>query len=527
MAVTDKTKSMMSLLPSWMKMAKDEESVGAKFLDVFGAEIQDIEDYLDGIWNDMYIDSINLQQAEFCYKVPIARRDVIDQQYAASVTVTINEEVVACMPQDTLRQFYNAEEESFMVDTLDGYIYVKASNEHMKDNIFKPFQAINVNGTMHYEYMLHHIWNTFDEFGMLLNLYRLPGERNERFKDRILQVFKDPAGADKDGLVTGISRELGIQKHDVEIGSFTDDDYVYTELVDNEGVPTEKYLKYIDQVNSNLGFTWDKMNWGEAYWRSLEEDNMGFHYLPHIWDGFSPEWKDSDIVSGVGSGEDLKVTAPQEEPSVREFKTYVGLHGTQEQVEELNPELQFKYKIVAKGKVPNTEYPMETYKHTINASEIIPLHYILTAMKEFIYKTEIVWDNRYGYTFKDNASPKMEIVTGESILSNKKDRHLKVHADLKTSDNTVTPALQELIVNWTATDETVHDFKMTTDEDFSSHTPMVTTEMRHIEIRNNEVAISRGSFAGIIDTHGSFLKGAESPSVLINRNGSLTLDLPK
>ncbi|MFE7817776.1 hypothetical protein ACFU1R_06180 [Priestia megaterium] len=521
------TTSMMAMLPQWMKMAKDPESVGANFLNAFGIELSEMEQYIEQMWNNMYVGTADLKSADFCYKIPLALRDVVDvSSLELHVRIVIDGIRTDCMPVDTLRLFFENDENSYMIDTNEGYVYIKVRDYYMKDNIFKPFDAIEVGDTLHYEYMLHHIWNVFDEFGMLLGIYRLPGERNENFKNRILDVFKNPGGSSKQGLINGISRELGIDHSQVKLGALSDNNYVQSELINSDGTPSEKYINYVNQINSNLGFSWDHMNWGEAYWRSVEENNMGFHYLPHIWDGFSSQWKDSEVQSGIGSGDDLLVTGPKEESSVREFKAYVGLHGTEEQVEESYPEVQFKYKIVAKGKIPNDEYELESYKHTVYASEIIPLHYVLVAMREFLYKTHISWDNRYGYTFSDNTTPGMEVITGEDVLHNEEERYVRLHVGMKTTDRTVTPVLEELIVKWTDTNDQPQTYTLTTDNDFTLNNTMVQTTLSDTEVGNNSVTLGKGSFSAVIDTEGSFLKGTTGISVKVDRSGSISLNLP-
>lgn len=515
------------MLPQWMKMAKDPSSVGAQFLNAFGLEIHDIEMYLEQIWNNMHIGTANLQTADFCYRVPLALRDVVDiANLDVHVSVIIEGERVDCMPVDTLRLFFEAEDNVYMVDTDEGYVYIKATENLMEKNVFKPFDAIDIGSAVHYEYMLHHIWNIFDEFGMLLGIQRLPGERNKALKDRILDVFVNPGGAHKQGLINGISRELGLTKEEVSVGALTDEAYVSSKLMNADGTPTETYIRYVNQINNTLGFAWDHMNWGEAYWRSVEENNMGFHYLPHVWDGFSAEWSAKEIQSGIGSGDDLLVKAPKEESSIRNFKAFVGLHGTEERIEKQHPELHFKYKIVAKGKIPNDEYEMEQYRYTVAASEIINLHYTVTAMREFLYRTHISWDERYAYVFSDNKKPGMEIITGETVLHDEEDPYVRLYVDMKTADRTVTPVLEELIVDWTDTNNETHSFILKTDEDFTRYDSIVTTQFLDTESVDNTVTLGKGSFSAVIDTEGAFLKGSAGVSVKVNKTGSISLHLP-
>lgn len=508
-------------------MAKDEESVGAKFLNAFGVEFMEIERYIEEAWNNMYIGTANLQNADYCYKIPLATREVVDASgEGLHVRLVLNGERIDCIGMDTMRLFFETEDNAYMIDYDQGYVYIRANEYYVESNIFKPFDAIEVGGTLHFDYMLHHIWNVFDEFGMLLSLTRLPGERNEAFKNRILDVFKNPGGANKQGLINGLSRDLGIAKEQVKLGALADERYVQSELMNADGTPSKRYIEYVNQINENLGFSWNHMNWGEAYWRSVEENNMGFHYLPHIWDGFSTQWKDSEVQSGVGDGDDLLVTAPKEESSVREFKAFVGLQGTEEQEEEFHPELRFKYSVVAEGLIPNDEYDREEYHQTVLASEVILLHYVLVAMREFLFKTNVTWDSKYGYTFENATTPGMEIVTGEDVLHNPEESQLIISVDMKTTDRKVTPVLQELIVDWVDTADVTKSFVLTTSEDFTQNSLEAKTTVADTEVDNNEVRIGRGSFSAVIDTEGSFLRGVRGINMKVLKEGAISLDLP-
>jgi len=61
----------------------------------------------------------------------------------------------------------------------------------------------------------HFVWGALDEFGMLLNTERLPGEDNWSYRRRLLDVFEHPANATKQGIINGISRELGLDTYNV------------------------------------------------------------------------------------------------------------------------------------------------------------------------------------------------------------------------------------------------------------------------------------------------------------------------
>lgn len=95
------------------------------------------------------------------------------------------------------------------------------------------------------------IVNAFDHFGMLLGLPRIPNERNAEYRKRLLTVFSQRAGAHSQGLINGITRELGLEQYDALS--------VATSSTENPRVvitDTNVYL-YSDWTNSDT-FTLEK-----------------------------------------------------------------------------------------------------------------------------------------------------------------------------------------------------------------------------------------------------------------------------
>lgn len=525
MELTRFTKNMQNMLPQWMKMAKDPESVGAQFLDAFGFEFEDIERYMHHCLENQFIGTANIGDIDFCYKVPLALPKVADfSQLRIQASILLEGVRVPLMQVDSLKHFYESDDLVCILDREEGYLYVSVPDDMKERGIFHPFDAIDVDSTLHYDYSIHHIWNVFDEFALLVGISRLPGERNAGFKERILDVFRKPGNSTTQGMLNALSRELGVSKDEIVVGSLANPTYMNT-LMNPDGTPSKKLMDYVDSINKSLGFTWDNMNWGDAYWRSLEESNMGFYYLPHIWDGFSPLWKDHEIQSGVGSGDDLLVTAPKEEESTRNFKAYVGLRGTVPNAETLYPEMRFKYKIVAKGKVPNEEYKIEDYKYSIISSEIIHLSYLLTATKNFLYQSQVNWID-HAYVFADMNNPSMEIVTGEDVLHKQTDPYVKLHVEMATSDRTKTPSLQELTIQWEDKTGSMNDLVLSTDADFTQTGAAINTNfVDTFATTTGEVELGFGDFYAVVDTEGAFMKGTRDMSVIVQKDGSITLDI--
>lgn len=61
------------------------------------------------------------------------------------------------------------------------------------------------------------VWNTFDEFGLLVDTNRIPQETNTGYRDRLLDAYTHRAGPRYKGLVNGVTRELGLSYNDTGI----------------------------------------------------------------------------------------------------------------------------------------------------------------------------------------------------------------------------------------------------------------------------------------------------------------------
>jgi hypothetical protein len=528
------TENMQAMLPQWMKMAKDPNSVGAQFLNVFGLEFEDVRKYLDQTLNNQYIDTASIGQIDIIYKVPLALPIVLDMEELDSVSATKDGTQYFFRLSESLRVFYAEDEyeNKAILDRESGIVYLKPMGSLMEGELLlTPFDSVEINGAAHYEYSLHHVWNAFDEFGLLLGVERLYGERNESFKQRILDVFRKPGNATKGGLTNALSRELGLEETEVVVNEFANKAFRGSLLNELDGSPTPKLLNYVNRINKVFGFTWDNMTWGEAYWRSVEETQMGLEYLPHVWDASTAGWLDTDFQSGIGDGDDLKVLAPKEESNIRNFKYYVGLRGRNSGLERIDPEINFKYKITAKGMILDEEYRPEVYKYTVVSSEIVLLHYRLRAMKTYFYTSRITFNTatEIGYQYDDPNNPSIEIVNGTSNLSktDSQRKYYKITAELETRSKTDTPRIHNIGVRWRDTAGSSYEYVLATQDDLTRNDPnVVDTETTDVLVTTDGIELGYGDFYQMIDTEGSFKEGTHSGTVEIARTGSIKLNLP-
>jgi hypothetical protein len=527
-----------------MKMAKDPNSVGAQFLDVFGLEFEDVEKYLDFAIGNQYINTASIGQIDIVYKVPLALPIVLDMVQLDTVVVNVGEDALPCQICNTLRTFYDDDstamyEHKAILDADEGFIYIRLSEMGTPitaNNMFFPFDSVDVNGTRHYEFLLHHIWNAFDEFGLLLGIERLFGERNTTFKERILDVFRKPANSTKQGMINGISRDLGLDVSEVTLNEFANKAFRGSLLDEKTGAPTQKLLSYVNKISKVFGFTWDNMSWDEAYWHSIEEANIGLEYLPHVWDASTAGWLTTDFQSGIGDGDELLVTAPKQESNIRNFKYKVGVRGKNSGLERVDPEINFKYKITASGTILDEDYRPEVYKYTIVASEIVYLHYTIRALKDYTFTTTIDFNPATsGYEFEAPTNPPIEIIKGTTNLSktDASDWNLyKIIVDMTTNAVKDTPQLKDITIKWKDTAGVTHDYKLDTQNDLTMNDPnnstvLVDTEFtKTFATTTGEIELGFGDYYDMIDTYGSFVEGNRAGTVEIVNTGSIKLNLP-
>lgn len=152
------------------------------------------------------------------------------------------------------------------------------------------------------------IWNHFDEFGLLLGLERIPGEKNRDYKERLLGVYTNPSNSTYDGLRNGISRELGLEASDITIEKLSDlmDPDYSSNLLNSDGNAIGTKLEdYALEVYDHNPVFWGNIISDESYWDGVDEETNGYDFLPHIWDPTAEDIYDKWQCGGIGDQDDL------------------------------------------------------------------------------------------------------------------------------------------------------------------------------------------------------------------------------
>lgn len=519
------TQQMQDMLPRWMTMATDPTSTGAQFLNVFGLEFDDIDHYLQETLTNQFIGKANLAMIDITYKVPLTLDRVVDFDDLDHVVATKNGETVEVPIQTYLHQFYAAapDEHVAILDREEGVMHLRPASTWIDADHEIPYDRVDINGTPHYHYDVHHIWNPLDEFGLLLGVYRQRYERNPAFQERILDVFRNPANATDGGLLNGISRDLGLAPSDIHIDALNDPAFFHS-LLHADGTPTQELVGYMKQANDVLGFRWDDMSWGDAYWHFIEEEGLGFSYLPHVWDAPMDVWSHGDLQSGIGDGDDLRVEAPKDTSNTRSFQAQLGIEGVQEEEEITYPETTFAYKIVAEGDIMNDEYRPEEYQYTVVAAEKIRLHLIVRAFRQYVRHTSITFASTDQFQWDDPNSPSLEAVTGEDVLHPEADPEVRVRLAMATTSKKATPQTGMVQLEWEDTDGSAHTYTLDSQEALTRNNGEVEVDMVDAFVSNDgAIELGYGDFYQRISTRGDWRRGTPQTNIHITDGGSLRL----
>lgn len=214
------TNAILNALPHWFKIRKEsEDSIGARFLNICGLELDDARYVIDYAYRQCYIQTADINQVDFCYKT------IVPMPLKVSELETVYANKDKLVYADTLKEFFGIDQHGiqdkelhtfnfYYIDYKRNIIYVrqKFNADAIHDNgkiqlTFKDGTKITAPLTP------HQVWNFFDELGALVSCPRLPQEPNVQYKKRIMDVFTNKAGASRTGLINGIARELDIRRY--------------------------------------------------------------------------------------------------------------------------------------------------------------------------------------------------------------------------------------------------------------------------------------------------------------------------
>lgn len=359
------TSEIQKGFPRWTKIRKDPNSNGAQFLNIYGLQFEDIEFYLQYALDNYYIGTADTKQIDVVYKSSIPSSITSEERFIVSGGgLKLNE-------MKSLKEFFEGIDTRFLerkevyypnpyyVDWERRVIYFK--KPYYISDVFPEgkveMKLINEAGDTIFKHdlpqMIHHIWNFFDEFGLLLDTPRLYGEKNYEYKERLLDVFRHPANATKKGIEFLMGRELKLWKEvkwydggvdliirhtNVVVNSIEVDGIPYPisaisfdysgrivlngsdsydgqlrkvrfisglqihnfhnrkdlafqrDLYSVDSVATPMLKYYVDVITNQVPVMWDRFVWNESFWDIADQEMSGYGYIPGFKDARFLNW---------------------------------------------------------------------------------------------------------------------------------------------------------------------------------------------------------------------------------------------
>lgn len=371
MKIAQHLEKIQKRLPTWFHMRIDNESIGARFLNVMGMTLDDVKEILDYAYQQRYIETADLNQVDIVYRAglpsTIAPETKINvrSRHMDLLEASSLEQFMTSLQTDKLNHTEVFYDNPYYMDYEHRYIYVRKAYDITKEFPEGRIRLITYDGNgkevvTELTLNMHHVWNFFDEFGLLLNTPRIYGERNAEYKERILDVFRRPANATRRGMYNGIARELGLMQKktwlngaedlmirdsrvDIEsmhvdgkpwpldlievdasgrviltgdysfegierTASYTygvtmhelhnERDLAFHELLfDIDGHGTTMLQYYVDIVNDKVPIMWDHFVWGLSFWDVADPETSGYGVIPTFFDAKFLNWKNYKVKS--------------------------------------------------------------------------------------------------------------------------------------------------------------------------------------------------------------------------------------
>lgn len=214
------TNAILNALPHWFKIRKESgDSIGARFLNICGLELDDARYVIDYAYRQCYIGTCDIAQVDFCYK------SIIPMPLKVSELTGVFANGAGLVKAQNIKQFFGVDQNSIKDKALHSFEFYYVDEKRNIVYVRQKFNAdaVNDNGKIKLvfkdgkEYQIalipHQVWNFFDELGALVSCPRLPEEPNIEYKKRIMDVFTNKANASRPGLINGIGRELAIRRN--------------------------------------------------------------------------------------------------------------------------------------------------------------------------------------------------------------------------------------------------------------------------------------------------------------------------
>lgn len=282
---TPRTQGMANKLPRWMKV-RDKDSNFQQIVNYAGArKLDDLHEKISAVIKNKFIGLADIHTKYIAFKTKISNFEGFELKgNPDNYTFKYKGKYIPITLKEV--EFATSKKELAYYNTKTKIVYFAQPYKHNITEDDNNLKVINKETKKEYylkkELIRHDIWNPFDEFAYLFDLKRLPEEDNKSFKERILDVNKNPGNSTKEGLRNHIARELGIDKSEVVIEELCDDSYRQS-MMYPDGVD-EKLISIVRYIKENIPLFWNELTWDEGYWDIVDKNGNGYDFIPLMID---------------------------------------------------------------------------------------------------------------------------------------------------------------------------------------------------------------------------------------------------
>lgn len=327
-------KNVLGRFPSWMSMYQDSldqatpdlyipKSTAGKFVNsILGENLDNFDREIDLYRINSFIDRADTDQLAWIYS-------------STNVTNVFNKVLTGTVELarvDNIVDFYKSKPTDFI------FYHNPVNREILTLKQYGDFSIKNENTgiitALDQTPILKFNW--FDELGARVGLSRLYLESNASFKERILDVFKNPNGADLESFKKVLRRELNLWKAfgvepsssylgaTPEILEISDLEYS-TPYFTADGNPTKYFKDLVEELNIRYPTNWGYFKFGESIWDYAGDNNEGVNRIHSRY--YDDELDILYYQPGVGDLSDGKITIQNYDATPKFFETTIVAKG--------------------------------------------------------------------------------------------------------------------------------------------------------------------------------------------------------
>jgi hypothetical protein len=356
------TRRVLDKFPEWMEMREyDPEDInddnkatptklGSLFINsVAGEWLTDLRGKITYEEFQRHIENVDLDQKAWVYRSSAVPQHIWSAKFnngSGDIQLTYT---------SSIGEFYDCDSSD------DAFFYNEATSEIYT---IKEYDSLKLNNE-EYAQELFQVWNSLDDIGVAVDLFRLTGESNDSFKKRILDVYINKPGVTAERFKTALRRELNLWKYE----GYEPDSYylgatpeVLTiedieksgSYFDASGVPKESFYNLVAKLAKKYPMTWGLFRYGEALWDVDGLYHKGMAVVPKQFDAATPSL--SDYQSGVGDINDLLVLPPDFHKEEQEFDITLAVRGKRPVPTLRHSEIRFRANVTGISSYTTAEY---------------------------------------------------------------------------------------------------------------------------------------------------------------------------